>query len=148
MEIIKKYGWWILTILWMGVIFLSSSQTGEISGSLSTGLSSLIMTQLEALFGINLKLAGFDHFIRKNAHFFVYLILGIFSYLALKSRGFSNPGLKAVLFSLIYAASDEIHQLFVAGRAGRLTDVLIDTLGALVGVFIAYQIKKRRGQRE
>lgn len=40
----------------------------------------------------------------------------------------------------LYAASDEIHQLFIPGRAGRISDVLIDSLGVLIGcgVFIIF----------
>lgn len=39
-------------------------------------------------------------------------------------------------FSVAYAASDEIHQLFVPGRACMPLDVLIDSSGALAGVAI------------
>ena len=34
----------------------------------------------------------------------------------------------------LYAASDEIHQLFVPGRSGQLSDVILDSAGALAGV--------------
>ena len=42
-----------------------------------------------------------------------------------------------------YAASDEIHQLFVSGRAGMISDVLIDSVGVLVGwgVFVVLMKK-------
>ena len=33
----------------------------------------------------------------------------------------------------LYAARDEIHQLFVLGRAGRISDVMIDSAGVLIG---------------
>lgn len=39
-------------------------------------------------------------------------------------------------FATIYAATDEIHQLFVSGRTGKPTDVLIDSAGVLFGIFI------------
>ena len=42
----------------------------------------------------------------------------------------------ALLASILYAVTDEIHQLFVLGRAGQLIDVFIDTTGSIVGVFI------------
>ncbi|MDI3536801.1 MAG: hypothetical protein PWP16_1085 [Eubacteriaceae bacterium] len=147
MKMIKKYRWWILSFFWMGMIFLSSSQTGEVSGSLSSGLSSIIMKEVEGLFAIHLDLQAFDHVIRKNAHFFVYMLLGIFFYLALRTSKASQPELKAILFSLIYALSDEGHQLFINGRAGRATDVLIDSLGALIGVLLIRAFKKHQDQR-
>lgn len=36
----------------------------------------------------------------------------------------------------VYAATDEFHQLFVAGRSGRFSDVCIDSAGAVVGVLV------------
>ncbi|WKY43504.1 VanZ family protein [Eubacteriaceae bacterium ES2] len=148
MKMIKKYSWWILSFLWMGMIFFSSSQTGEISGSLSSGLSSIIMKEMENLFAVHLNLQAVDYIMRKNAHFFVYLLLGIFFYLALANSKTSRPALKALLFSLLYAISDECHQLFINGRAGRATDILIDTMGALIGVLLIRALKKHQDQSE
>jgi VanZ family protein len=42
----------------------------------------------------------------------------------------------AVALAFLYAMTDEFHQLFVAGRAGRFIDVCIDTAGAVIGVLI------------
>ncbi len=36
--------------------------------------------------------------------------------------------------AFLYAVTDEIHQLFVPRRAGRVLDVCIDSLGSLIGV--------------
>ena len=38
-----------------------------------------------------------------------------------------------MLVAVAYAVTDEVHQLFVPGRSGRITDVLIDGAGAVVG---------------
>ena len=47
---------------------------------------------------------------------------------------------KQVIFSgllgVIYAISDEIHQLFIPGRGGRVQDVCIDSIGVFLGIFI------------
>lgn len=40
----------------------------------------------------------------------------------------------------LYAATDEFHQLFVPGRAGLFTDVLIDATGAAIGLLLAGSI--------
>ena len=48
-----------------------------------------------------------------------------------------NPKIQFVLSWIIvciYAITDEIHQLFIPGRAGRIVDVYIDSLGALIGM--------------
>lgn len=78
------------------------------------------------------------HFIRKNAHFFIYLILGVFVKYALNSTGIS--GFKSIVISLLicvaYAFTDEIHQLFVPGRGGQLSDVVIDSCGAGLGILL------------
>jgi VanZ family protein len=44
------------------------------------------------------------------------------------------------LFGTLYAATDEIHQLFVPGRYGKFHDVLIDSAGVAVGILICYFI--------
>lgn len=76
------------------------------------------------------------HFIRKNAHFFIYMALGFLLKYALKSSGIT--GLKAVGIGLIicvlYAFSDEFHQYFVPGRGALLSDVMIDSTGATIGI--------------
>ena len=84
--------------------------------------------------------------VRKLAHFFEYALLGLVSRFFLESwaaEPFAKRGklkmlpLLAVVFSALYAATDEAHQLMVDGRSGQLRDVLIDSSGAVLGVFIA-----------
>ena len=76
------------------------------------------------------------HFIRKNAHFFIYLILGILVKYALNSSDIK--GVKAIGIGLLicvgYAFTDEAHQLLVPGRGGQLSDVVIDSWGAGLGI--------------
>ena len=61
----------------------------------------------------------------------------------------------AWIFCILYAMSDEFHQLFVPGRSGEIRDICIDSLGALLGIiimtcvisivkFIICQIMKKR----
>ena len=47
------------------------------------------------------------------------------------------------LISLIYACSDEFHQLFIAGRAGQIQDVMIDSIGILIGFLIIMIYQKK-----
>ena len=65
--------------------------------------------------------------------------MGIFAYIAIFSTLGKNDALCiaiALAICLIYASSDEIHQYFVPGRACRIFDVGVDTLGALTGTLI------------
>lgn len=42
--------------------------------------------------------------------------------------------MRAAVLCVLYAASDELHQYFVPGRAALVGDVVIDALGILPGV--------------
>ncbi|MCR4674650.1 MAG: VanZ family protein [Lachnospiraceae bacterium] len=75
--------------------------------------------------------------IRKSAHGLEYAMLGFlltgaFYTCTWKKKNFFYPWILAV----VYASSDEFHQLFVPGRSGQIRDVCIDAAGALVGVVI------------
>ncbi|KMW24635.1 hypothetical protein HMPREF0977_01630 [Clostridium sp. 1_1_41A1FAA] len=48
----------------------------------------------------------------------------------------------ALLISVLYAISDEIHQYFVPGRACQFRDVMIDSCGALFGIAVIIILKK------
>lgn len=75
-------------------------------------------------------LGGWDLVLRKLAHATEYAILG---FLLLRATGSERW---ALALGIAYAVSDEIHQHFVAGRHGAPLDVLIDSLGVSVGVFV------------
>ncbi len=140
---------WAAVILWMALIFLFSAQVAEQSDQLSTGITEKIVKAVEKVFpGLGLITESMNHVLRKNAHFLVYLVLGALTVNALCSsgvRGFKGIA-AALIVCVLYAVSDEIHQLFVPGRSGQLTDVLIDSAGAAVGSF-AVGIVRRKPQK-
>ncbi|MDI3535494.1 MAG: hypothetical protein PWQ82_1859 [Thermosediminibacterales bacterium] len=78
----------------------------------------------------------FNHIVRKFAHFGVYFVLGILMMNTLRISGMR--GRKAFIFSIVfcilYAVSDEVHQLFLPGRGTQVADVMIDSVGAFVGI--------------
>lgn len=83
--------------------------------------------------------------LRKCAHASVYLILSIFvtnAILEIKNKLKFQYGIVSIIFSFLYACTDEFHQLYVQGRTGQFTDVLIDTLGAILGFVLFYLIYK------
>lgn len=67
-----------------------------------------------------------------------YGILSVLLYIWIGQweMSFLRRGGTAVGAAAVYAATDEIHQLFVAGRSGRFSDVCIDSAGALLGVAV------------
>lgn len=128
---------WLLVILWMALIFYLSHQPAMESNSLSTGIVERIIAVIDRVtFDIDIDTGYFNFFIRKSAHFFTYLILGMLVFNALTSSGMR--GLRrffiALAVCILFAVSDEVHQLFIPGRAGQVRDVMIDTAGAIVGV--------------
>lgn len=73
-----------------------------------------------------------DFIFKKTAHVIEYTILFL---LWFRTLGNKNP-LQALMFSITYAFTDEIHQLFVPGRTGLLRDVGIDSLGMIVSALL------------
>lgn len=81
---------------------------------------------------------------RKTAHFSIYALLGVLlaqAYLCHSDRAWTViPA--SVLSAALYAATDELHQRFVAGRSGEVRDIFIDTCGALLGLLLSFGITK------
>jgi VanZ family protein len=88
-----------------------------------------------------------DTILKKAAHVIEYGILAFLLWRAL-SRGqgaLSRSALvTAFVVSVLYAVSDEYHQTFVPGRNGRLVDVGIDVVGALVALLVVGSLGKKR----
>ena len=86
--------------------------------------------------------AGINHFIRKSAHFAEFAATGALFYADFLLFDIKKP--LCVLFGslsgVLYSVSDEIHQIFVPGRAGMVTDVLLDSAGVLTGCLFALLI--------
>lgn len=117
---------WALAAACMAAIFYFSSRTADESEQQSGFFAQLITR----LFGIG----GFSDFIiRKLAHFTEFAGLGLLFAIALKVQTGKAKTPAAIICSSIYAATDEIHQIFVPGRACRVLDWGIDTCGAALG---------------
>lgn len=137
MKAVKKAVPWLLVVLWMMIIFWFSHQPASESSKLSSGISQIVIDILQKIIpSLSVGIEGFHHIIRKNAHFFIYLVLGLLVDNGIRGsgvKGYHRVGL-AVIICVLYAVSDEIHQMFIPGRAGQIKDILIDSAGALVGV--------------
>ena len=73
-----------------------------------------------------------DFFLKKSAHILEYFILLLLWH---KALGQKTPA-TAFLISLLYAFTDETHQLFVPGRGGLLQDVAIDSIGLVTSLLV------------
>ncbi len=126
---------WVLVLAILGFIFGLSAQDAEESKELSDSLVSRIFQWLQ------LYIDG--ELIRKIAHMLEFTALsfslynGIFATWELKK----SP-LISLLITVICAIGDEIHQIFVPGRAFQFSDILIDSTGAIIGVVVYFIMLK------
>ena len=118
--------YWVPVFIWAGFIFtLSSLSAGAFPVGLLNGVSSYL------------------------GHFFEFLVLGLIGFRALQHT-FPRPVEKNYFyvgwFGLLFALSDEIHQIFVATRIFSLWDILVDFLGigAALIIIVIYRRKTAR----
>lgn len=142
------------TIAWMLLIFYMSAQTGTSSSGMSDRICDVIGRIIVS--GYDSKsavwqaefIASISFYIRKAAHMTEYAILGILWLLLLKTWGLKirRAFFFSVMISILYAATDEAHQLLVAGRAGQIRDVAIDSVGVLIGTGILMLMLRLRNK--
>lgn len=141
---------WIPAATWMVLIFagstdaLSSRRTSRIIGPflrwLYPGISDQAVEWVQTL-------------ARKTAHGLEYAILAVLIWWALNwaRLGIPRPwprrlALQAWGLATLYAMTDEFHQTFVSSRQGQIQDVVIDSIGALVAMFLLWWWGKRCGR--
>lgn len=118
----------IFIIFWMYTVFGFSNATATESSGISKSIAEFFVKDEQYVHFV-------EKIIRKIAHLIEYAIGGFLVYALLLTYNLrpKKQFLFAWLFVVIYAITDEIHQLVVPGRAGRFVDIYIDTLGALLG---------------
>lgn len=149
---------WLPALFWMILIFFLSSQPAVSSNSLSKGVTKLIIEILGRILPINIEtstveaiVSQMNHFVRKFAHFFAYMILGILVSYALNRNRSKKIFLYSFVICVIYAVSDELHQLFVPGRGCQLKDVIIDSTGSFSGILFSkeyFKLSKKIKRRQ
>lgn len=129
----------ILILLWMYIVFGFSSQNGEESSGISFKISMLLTKNNEEIAN------NIEPYVRKIAHFSEYAVGGILIFLLFLTFEKISPMMRNILsmvITIIYAITDEIHQLFIPGREGKIVDVYIDTLGIITGILFINLIIK------
>ena len=123
----------------MAFIFYMSSQTKSESSQSSSFFVELVMRFFDME-----KTDFLVKIVRKCAHMFEYAVLGgtFFSLFCHYALGNRTRFIWSLGLSSFYAATDEIHQLFVKGRACRFSDVCIDSAGSLIGILLAILLIK------
>ena len=147
---IKSAVFCVLTLLWMTVIFMFSAKNADDSTEQSSFVTNILMNIFSNVYrnsDLSDKMQIIESMsfaIRKAAHFSIYSVLGLLSFLSVYYlTKFSNKTpFISLLICFIYACSDEMHQLFVPGRSGQLRDVFIDFSGALLMTLIILAVRK------
>ena len=138
----------LLSILCMITIFVFSSKNTNESNGTSKGLIYNIVNVCENIFNTELDeeslVDELNYPIRKVAHFSIYFLLGIFIYNIFLLTGIKYKELIAIIICIVYAITDETHQLFVSGRTGQLLDVFIDSMGSVLSILLVRYIKKMK----
>ena len=140
----KRVLYWGITLVLMILIFSFSAKNGTSSAGMSIGyakelariLSFLGFFQIHSNADLMMHAEAVHTFVRKTAHFTEYAVLGFFTYKAVSCDVLDRKKavLTAQLISTGYASTDEIHQMFVPGREGKVFDVMIDSCGAFCGI--------------
>jgi len=121
---VPKVLYWLPTLFWMIVIFGFSAQPSLHASAIDWQ----------------------DFLIKKSAHVTEYFILGLLLNFSLKKTTSLSVGrrcLLLIIMGMVYASTDEYHQTFIAGREGRVRDVLIDCIGILGSAGILTFFKSR-----
>lgn len=138
---IKKAICIMLVIIWMSAMFWFSNQQGTGSSSTSKKVSEIIVNIID----INKQYTDVEKeeiieviepIIRKLAHYMFYAIGGILIANCVYQFCDKEKSVIAIsaVIGILYATSDEIHQLMVPGRSGNIKDVIIDSIGILTGI--------------
>lgn len=108
-KIIKYY---LPVVTWCGLIFFLSSQSNL------PGASTAVL----------------DFVFKKGAHMFVYGVLYWLIFRAVNGEKKNKSFFVPLIFSLIYALTDEFHQSLIPGRTPTVRDLGFDFLGMIVAL--------------
>ena len=155
-KIVIKLLAWVPPVIIAIFIFGFSSQNAEQSSGLSSKAATAIVHFAVNSHIVNVNAGNEAQFIenlqypiRKCAHMTEYMIFTLSVVLALYVWNVRNKWLYIIAFAVavIFASTDEFHQLYVSGRSGRLLDVLIDSVGAIIGLLIVWGVRRKRLKR-
>lgn len=157
---------WLGPILIIYILFRSSNMTYH-EQSLLEPIARILADEpfKEQLSKINFSYAGvrisifelgypafIEFFIRKFAHFSIFFLFSVFTFIAvyyfIKSR--RKASFISLLLSAVVAMLDEYHQTFTPHRSGMWQDVCLDIVGAIVGLLIVnliYYFKEKKKTR-
>ncbi|MFD1885158.1 VanZ family protein [Paenibacillus wenxiniae] len=152
--------WSVLALGWMAFMFMMSNQPyqeQDVKPLLASWIAepslAAITPMVEFSYG-GYTVSGsepyafWEFFIRKGGHVSEFAVLTFLLVHVCSSltRAVYMPLIGAAVIAYGFAATDEWHQTWIAGRTGHFSDTLIDAIG-IVLVIIVYGIVRYRRQR-
>ena len=137
---------WILYILLGLIVFFiwdNSMQNGGSSDGFSLLFAEIFVPIVNKL-GFHGNIWTLNRIVRKLAHLTEFTILGSVLYTILRRYITYGTVIKTIGLGMLIASLDEFIQLFSPGRSSQISDVLIDTVGIIIGtllVKLAYYIE-------
>lgn len=143
---------WLAVLLCMLSIYILSAQPASLSNGNSKGIVTRVVETTVKLTKAGITepekwklIDSINSVAREYMHGVVFLVLGLLAQNAVNKSG--ARGMKAVAISLaicvIYGITDEIHQLFVPGRAFQVSDLAMDAIGSIIGIAAVWSLYNR-----
>lgn len=133
----------LLVLIWCITVFSLSNEVADTSSNTSGNVIKFALKIINPKIDnaiLDEMVQMLQPIVRKMAHFTLYAVGGILIFNMLDS--YTSSRIKNMAFSWVLgtfnAITDEIHQLYVAGRSGEVRDVCIDSMGVLCGVLLIY----------
>lgn len=129
---------WILYIM-LGLIVFFIWDNSLQNGGTSDGFSLIFAEWLAPIadkLGFYGNIWALNRIVRKLAHLTEFTILGGVLYVVLRRYIEYGTVVKTIVVGIVIASLDEFIQLFSLGRSSQLSDVLIDTVGIIIGISV------------
>lgn len=144
LRIFLKY--WLPVLLWLALIFSASADphSSERTSRFFEPFMHWLFPQMPLA-----RIEGFHYAFRKCGHLTEFAILALLLWRAIHQPQKKQPrpwlwpeaGL-ALALVFLYAASDELHQVFIPGRTGQISDVAVDVSGGATGLALLWRGRK------
>ena len=132
----------LLCVIWLGIIFYNGTREGSISQKSSKEVvkvvSQFVNIPLEKINKPVIKFSDINYYVRKNAHFFQYLVLSMLLCGAVRQFKLNRSSeiFLLLFFLLLFPVLDELIQKYIPGRTSNIFDIIIDFSGGVLGMLI------------
>lgn len=119
----------IVAVCSIATMLYFSSRTAEISSQQSQAILDILL---------NLGFETNSYFIRKLAHFIIFIIIGfcVSMFIGCYLTNPTTTSITSIVISSCYACIDEYLQTYIPGRYGSVNDVILDISGVIIGIIL------------